>query len=370
MRARKCLAGVALTVMAVAMLGACGAPTTSDSSSEQQSVSVSQPVMIVDQRGKEVTLDKPAEKVAITVMPAPAIVAAVDGSWERIVGMNQSSIKAANEGITGKIFTTAADTVPIAGDDFVPNMEAILGLDPDVVIQWGDKTDDIVAPIESAGIPVVGLKYGTQEDLEAWITMFGQVLGKEDRSTDIIDTMHSEAAALKEQTQALSSSPRVLQLSYNDSKLGVSTGKDYAQYVFDLINATNVAKDAVVDDAGVSPEQIIAWDPEVIFLSAFDASTPEDLYNDARFADVSAVKNKRVYRSPLGVYRWQVPCAESPLYWNWAAALVHPELDIDLPGKMREQIQYMYNYELTQEDIELTLRTDINNGSANYDRVQ
>ena len=370
MRARKYLAGVIATVMAVAILGACGQQTTSDSSSEQRSVSDSQAITIVDQRDKEVKLDKPAEKVAITVMPAPAIVAAVDGSWERIVGMNQSSIKAANEGITGKIFTTAADTVPIAGDDFVPNMEAILGLDPDVVIQWGNKTDDIVAPIESAGIPVVGLKYGTQEDLEAWITMFGQVLGKEDRSKDIIDTMHSEAAALKEQTVALSSSPRVLQLSYNDSKLGVSTGKDYAQYVFDLINATNVAKDAVVDDAGVSPEQIIAWDPEVVFLSAFDTSTPEDLYKDARFADVSAVKNKRVYRSPLGVYRWQVPCAESPLYWNWAAALVHPELEIDLPGKMREQIKYMYNYELTQEDIELTLRTDINNGSANYDHVQ
>ena len=369
MKVRKLFAGIIAASMAASLLTASGAKNE-EASTATSEPTADQTVRIVDQRGKEVVLDKPAETVAGTGMPAPAILAAVDGSWDRIVGMNQSSIKAANQGITGKIFTTASDTVPIAGDDFVPNMEAIIGLNPDVVIQWGNKTDDIIAPIESAGIPVVGLKYGTQEDLETWISMFGQVLGKEDRSKDIINTMHTEADQLQKQTQALSDSPRVLQLSYNPSKLGVATGKNYAQHVFDLINATNVAKDAVVDDSGVSPEQIIAWDPEVIFLSAFDASTPEDLYNDSRFADVSAVKNKRVYRAPLGVYRWQVPCAESPLFWNWAAALVHPELNIDLPKKMREQIKYMYNYDLTQEDIDLTLRTDINNGSANYDHVQ
>lgn len=369
MKSQKIFAGIAAAAVAISLLTACS--TDEDVPYfEDNKPSEGHAITIHDQRGQEVKLDKPAEKVAVTVMPAPAIMAAVDGSWERIVGMNKSSIKAADEGITGKIFTTASQTVPIAGDDFVPNMEAIIGLNPDVVIQWGNKTDDIVTPIESAGIPVVGLKYGTQGDLEKWISMFGQVLGKEDRAQDIINTMHSEAAQLQKQTQALPNSPRVLQMSYNPSKLGVVTGKNYSQHVFDLINATNVAKDAVVDDSGVSPEQIIAWDPEVIFLSAFDTSTPEDLYNDARFADISAVKNKRVYRAPLGVYRWQVPCAESPLFWNWTAALVHPELDIDLPKKMREQIKFMYNYDLTQEDIDLTLRTNINNGSANYDRVQ
>lgn len=77
-----------------------------------------------------------------------------------------------------------------------------------------------------------------------------------------------------------------------------------------------------------------------------------------------------MYRAPPGVYRWQVPSAESPLYWNWVAALAYPgEFEVDLPAEMREQTAFLYNYDLTDEDIELELRTDINDGSANYDVV-
>ncbi|MDO4887324.1 MAG: ABC transporter substrate-binding protein [Actinomycetaceae bacterium] len=361
---RAVISAFAVVVMSVS---ACG----NSSSSDDKSGGDGSTVTITDQRGKEVKVKSPADKIATTVIPSPFIIAAIDGSWDRVVGVNESSIKAAKEGITGKIFPDAAKTATISGDDFVPNMETILGLEPDVVIQWGDQGDDVIRPIEESGVPVVGLEYGTQEKLEQWITMFGQMVGKEDRAEEIIKTMHTQSQELQDKTKDIETKPRVLQLSYSDSKLGVATGDDYAQHVFDLINAENVAKDATVDDGSVSAEQIIAWDPEVIFLSAFDPATPDDIYSDERFADVSAVKNKRVYRAPLGVYRWQVPCAESPLYWNWAAALVHPEhIDVDLPAMMREQIKFMYNYDLTQEDIDLTLRTDINNGSANYDRVQ
>lgn len=366
---RKCMSALAGTIVAASLLlTGCGQGTTTTQSSSSEETSGA--IALTDQRGKSVELSGPADQIAFTVIPAPAILAAVDGSWDRIVGVNSSWSEAAAEGITPKIFDKANELKVIAGDDFVPNMEEILSLNPDVVVQWGDMGNDGVAPIESTGIPVVGLQYGTQEDLETWIDLFGTMVGKQDRAEEIINNMGKEAEELREKTAKFDTKPRVVQLSYSDSKLSVATKKDYAQHVFDLINAENVAADAVVDDAGISPEQLINWDPEVIFLSAFDTAVPEDLYNDPRFADVSAVKNKKVYRTPLGVYRWQVPCAESPLFWNWAAALVHPELEVDLPDMMREQISYLYNYDVTQEDIDLTLRTDINNGSANYDRVQ
>lgn len=56
----------------------------------------------------------------------------------------------------------------ISGQDFIPNMEEVLAVDPDVVVQWADMADEVLQPIEQAGLRVVGLEYGTQEDLEPW----------------------------------------------------------------------------------------------------------------------------------------------------------------------------------------------------------
>lgn len=356
---------LAATVTACAvLLTGC----TDDNSSEASTTSS---VTITDQRGVEVTVDQPVERIATAVIPSPAIIAAVDGSWDRIVGINESTLQANQEGIISKIFPASTDTAVVSTRDFVPDMETILDLDPDVMIQWGNRSEDIIAPIEQAGIPLVGLKYGTQDDLETWVQMFGDILGKPDRAEDIITMMHDEADSVSDRVAAIDApSPRALSLSYSSEKLSVSNGDDYAQHVYDLTGVTNVAKDTQVTDGVVDAEQILAWDPEIIFLSAFDTATPEDVYSDPRFSDLTAVKEKRVYRSPLGVYRWQVPCAESPLFWNWVAALAYPgEFDVDLPELMREKTSFLYNYDLSDDDIDHVLRTDINSGSADYDVV-
>lgn len=328
-----------------------------------------QAVTVVDQRNHEVTVTQPVNKIASAVIPAPTIIAAVDGSWDRIVGINESLLAANKQGIISKIFPASVSTPVIADRQFTPNMETILEQNPDIFIQWGDRSEDIIKPIESAGIPVLGLEYGTQEDLETWITLFGKILNKNDRAQKLIDYMHNEEQSVSQKVKDLGlPKPRGLQMSYSSDKIVVNTEKDYGQHVFDVAGVQNMATSDAVKNGVVSPEQILAWDPEIIFLSAFDKATPEDLYNDPRLAEVSAVKNKRVYRAPLGVYRWQVPCAESPLYWNYVAALAYPgKYQVDLKQLMRDNTKWIYNYDLTDDDISLILRCDINDGSAHYD---
>ncbi|HZK32565.1 MAG TPA: ABC transporter substrate-binding protein [Corynebacterium sp.] len=357
------------SLTAVALL-ATGCTTASES--EQSTAAAGEgTITVTDQRGMTVTLDGPAESIASAVIPAPAIIAAVDGSWDRITGINQSLLDANKLGIISQIFPESITTPVISGPDFIPNMEEVLAANPDVVVQWGDMGTEVISPLEQAGLPVIGLEYGTQEDLETWIDLFGDIVGKPERAEEIIDWMHTEAESISAQVEQLDvDSPRALSLSYSQEALSVDTASDYAQQVFDLTGLSNVAEDAPVTDGVVGAEQIIEWDPEIIFLSAFAPATPQDVYDDPRLAEVSAVKEQRVYRAPLGVYRWQVPSAESPLYWNWVAALAYPgQFEVDLPAEMREQTAFLYNYELSAEDIALELRTDINDVSADYDLV-
>lgn len=367
MRRSRALITLASLITVVLVVAGCGSTPASDAGAASGEGTIT----VTDQRGQEVTLDGPAESIASAVIPAPAIIAAVDGSWDRITGINQSLLDANQQGIIGKIFPKSLETPVVSGPDFIPNMEEVLAADPDVVVQWGDMGDEVLQPIEQAGLPVVGLEYGTQEDLETWIELFGDMIGKPERADDILSWMHDEAEAVSGQVDDLDlDSPRGLSMSYSERAISVDTDSDYAQHVFDTAGITNVAKDAPVTDGVASAEQIIEWDPEIIFLSAFDPAVPEDVYNDPRLSEVTAVQDKRVYRAPLGVYRWQVPSAESPLYWNWVAALAYPgEFEVDLPAEMREQTAFLYNYDLTDEDIDLELRTDINDGSADYDVV-
>jgi len=365
------LAALALLVSACSSRPAVEDPPAAAAESPAADTAADTAVTVVDQRGKTVTLDRPAAKIASAVIPAPSMIAAVDGSWDRIVGVNSSLLESNQDGIIKYIFPASIDSPVISDTSFVPNMEEIIKLDPDVVIQWGDSGEDITKPLEDAGIPVVGLRYGTQEDLETWITLFGDVIGKADRAKAITDWMHEEAAEIETAVKDLAQpAPSALFLSYSPDALEVSNGATYPQYILDLAGATNVAKDAELKDGLASPEQLLAWDPDAIFLSSFSPSTPADFYADSRFAGLSAVKNHRVYRSPFGAFRWQVPCVESPLMWHWTTALLYPgKYKTDLPARIVEGEKFLYNYDIPDDQVDLILRTDINAGSADYDAV-
>ncbi|MGW0045523.1 ABC transporter substrate-binding protein [Rhodococcus sp. NPDC003348] len=355
-------------IAALALTAGC---SSRDAQSTEQDGNA-QALTIVDQRGETITLDGPADKVAFTVMPAPSIFAAVDRSYDRIVGINQSTLVANQGGMFATMFPNSTSSAVVAGSDFVPNVETLLQLDPDVVVQWGDRGPDITKPIESAGFPVVGLEYGTQEDLESWITLFAQIAGKPERGEELVAWQHSEISEMREKVAGQDGArPRAMILSKTGDTFSTTTDSGYDGFQFDLVGADQVSKGFVSDSGQVNPEQILAWNPEVIFLSGFDQSTPADIYADPRLATVSAVQNKRVYKTPLGGYRWQVPSAESPLMWNWMHQVLYPgERTGELREDMRAAFDDLFAYEISEDEIDKVLRFDLNSDAANYDQFR
>ncbi len=365
---RRRLGRSALAAGLVAALALAGCSSRDDA--EATDVAGSGTLTIVDQRGETITLDGPAEKVAFTVMPAPSIFAAVDRSYDRIVGINESTLKANQGGMFAIMFPESAESPTVAGSDFVPNIETVLELDPDVVVQWGDMGTDVTEPLENAGFPVVGLEYGTQEDLETWITLFSQIAGKPERGEELIAWQQGQIVEMQEKVAGQDAErPRAMMLSRTGDAYGTTTGTGYDGFQFDLVGADLVSQDFISDSGQVSPEQILAWDPEVIFLSGFDEMTPEDVYADPRLATVKAVADKRVYKTPLGGYRWQVPSAESPLMWAWMNHVLYPGQDVsEFRGDVRDGFDNLFAYDISEDELDKVLRFDLNKDSADYDQ--
>jgi len=59
----------------------------------------------------------------------------------------------------GAFFPHYKDTPSnIVGEGYMPNIESLLAIDPDLVFQWDVLGDDIVSPIRKAGLEVAILK--------------------------------------------------------------------------------------------------------------------------------------------------------------------------------------------------------------------
>ena len=107
----------------------------------------------------------------------------------------------------------------------------------------------------------------------------------------------------------------------------------------------------------------------MILLGTFDAATPSDIYADPRWQGLDAVKARRVYKFPLGGYRWDPPSQEFALGWVWLAGLLHPERETaNLRVVMRDWFTFLYKHDLTDDEIDGVLFAAQNRQSAGYER--
>ncbi|WP_436739442.1 ABC transporter substrate-binding protein [Streptomyces sp. BBFR102] len=366
---RTVLRGFGAGAAALAGAGVLGACSSRETQEEAKAGGAG--FTVTDQRGKKIRFDGPVERIATAIIPSPSMIAAVDGSHARIVGINESTLQANREGIFGTLFPESKKTATVAGADFLPNVETVVDLDPDVVIQWGDLGEEVIAPLENAGFKVIGLTYGTQEEMETWIGVFGTLLGKEERGRGLVDWMHEEAAAVRGLVASQDREDPVPVLYLRTAADGW-TSADKTQYVnhwTELAGGVNVARDEATATPQVSVEQMLAWDPGVVLLSGFDPATPAAFYADKRLAGLRAVRERRVYKIPLGGYRWDPPCCESPLMWWWTAQILHPALAsrVGLRAKLAETFQNLYGHRLTRAETDGILHLDLNAGSSGYD---
>ena len=141
----------------------------------------------------------------------------------------------------------------------------------------------------------------------------GQTLDKEDKAAGIgeygrqvYNDIQSRLAKVEEKDK-----PRAMILfNYNDSALTVSGSNFFGQYWLTSTGAVNVAQDL----SGVAPvnmEQIIQWDPDIIYITNFSPRMPEDLIENKvaghDWSQIKAVKNKKVYN-----FRWVCTAGSRP----------------------------------------------------------
>lgn len=321
-------------------------------------------ITLVDDRGIEVTLPKNPERIVISsILPLTSVYCLYRGGTEGLVGIAAAAMSAAENSYLAKMYPEILDLPYEFSAGGQVNIEEVMELKPDVVFYRANEEDEGDMYIQ-AGIPAVAFstsKFGsdTIATFSGWITLLDQIFGGGDKTQGIVERGNEIVEMLRERTANLTEEERpsaVVFSGFADGELKVAGGNIFSEFYITEGGAYNCATE-LSGSKNVNMEQIYQWDPDVIFINNFCPYVPEDFYNNAienyDWSNVSAVKNKRVYKFPLGTYRWYPPAGDAPLSLVWVAKQIHPELfeDIDMDAMVKDYYKEFYGYELTDEDL-------------------
>lgn len=386
MKMKRVLSLLLSAALAASMLAGCGASSSSAASSSaaaapasssstavsssavSSSASSSDTITITDHAGRQVTLPRQINRIVVTdIYPLPSVLSVFLGSAQKIVGIHPLSMSAAKSGTLGQIFPDIlkADTGFMTGTDL--NVESLVALKPDVVFCNAANADEMQA-ITNAGIPCVGVaagkwKFDVLATYDQWVALLSQIFPDNGATAEKV-SKYSDAVSEEVQKAvggvAEADKKKILFLyQYDESTMVTSSSKFFGQYWCDAVGGVNVAKDvpAETSNAVITMEQVYQWNPDIIFITNFTPCQPEDLYKNAINGDdwssVNAVKNKQVYKMPLGTYRTYTPSTDTPLTLLWLAQKTYPDLfpSLDLAARAKEYYSQVYGVQLTDDQI-------------------
>ena len=372
-------------VLAVTMLAGCGtastAKTTASASASASASAIPAEVTITDHADRTVTVPTDPKKVAILdIYPLPSLLTVYLNSADSIVAMEPVSMNAAKAGILSQLYPDIlnVNTDIMNGDDV--NMEALAALQPDVVFYNAAKKDE-AQQLEDAGLTAVGISatkfnYDAIKTYQEWMSLLDQIYpdyaGK--RGTQAGDYASQVYNEVQDKVKDVTDKQKVLFLyQYDDTAMVTSSSKFFGQWWCDAVGAANVAQDVPADNmnAKITMEQVYEWNPDVIIITNFTKTTPDDLYNNAVGSDdwssVKAVQDKRVYKMPLGVYRTYTPGIDTPLTLEWLAQAVYPDLfsDVDVASDVRDYYNKLFGVTLTDDQISAMYTPNRDAGSWN-----
>lgn len=291
---------------------------------------------IIDSMENEVTIPCYATEVASLRAGITEIICAL-GRADKIVATEEGVHGGTGYGkfIAGVHPDLMSRGCPVAGSNI--NLEEMLVIDPDLILIGGYGRIHWVDEMAPLGIPVVISHFETLDNYMDDIRIVAQCVGATSEAENLISYLQTKLDDVASRVGNVSEAEKVRVLYAGHDVYHVYTAETFEQAQIEAAGGMNVATELTGWLPEVSPEQIINWDPQVIVVLN-DIST-EDILNDTKIADVSAVQNGRVYSLPEAGWDFSSPRALFCI--EWLASLMYPERFADL--NMTNEADEFYN---------------------------
>jgi len=312
---------------------------------------------IKDVLGRSVDIDVPAQRVVLGFYAEDYMAIGTEQAFDNVVGISRDTWEAWRPA-SWKLYTDyrpSLKDIPDVGEieSQTFSVEKVLSLNPDVVLlaDWQYKGLGMdVDTLEDAGIPIVVVDYNAQT-LERHLQsthIIGELTGQEARADKIADEYETLVTDIHTKiADAGLKKPRTYIEFGNQgpSEYSFTYGKNMWGAMVSSAGGDNIAAPFVEWWGPINPEQVIASNPEVIFIAGTESGKKSDAMVmgqgiDRKLAqqrlagftkrpgweDLSAVKSQRVY----GIYQGASRTILDGSMLQFIAKAQYPELFADL----------------------------------------
>ena len=347
-------------LLCIFVLGVCGCLA-----SEQSMDSRTYPYVFTDLAGVEITLPKEVQTVYIygSVDPLLALYRYYKGNSDGLLGVPAASQAIIESSVFAEIWPDIIAGTPHTDE---VTAEEVLAQNPDVVFMTGSASGDNYDALTNAGLTVIsfptagsGSASDTFATIADWLRQMGEVFGDSKAAENLIahnaETLYEIDAKLADVPETDKPSVMII-FQLSDRHLTVAGGGHYSDFWISHSGGVNAAAE-LNKIQPVDIEQVMTWNPDIIYITTFSPAMPDDLYTNAiegfDWSKVKAVQNHQVYKIPLGSYRWYAPSCEGSLMLRWMAAINHPDVfeDIQIENEVKEFFMEFYGVTLTDEQV-------------------
>ncbi len=230
-------------------------------------------------------------------------------------------------------FPAEVASLPKAGSYIRPNLEAILALEPDLVIIQ-ENPIRLRAQLEALRLSVLELEHSSLSHIRSSIERIATACGVEEEGRKLNQSILDGLEQVKHRTRGLPKTRVLVVVSRSPGRVAglVAAGRgSFLDEVIGVAGGVNVLADTPATYPGISLEQVLSRNPEVILDLAesshgggSDEARPgEALAHWGRHKSLAAVRNGRVHRIVSDSF--VVPGPRVVEAARECARLLHPE---------------------------------------------
>lgn len=315
---------------------------------------------VIDQLGRQVTLPDRVDRVVVlqhqtlnllVQLDATNTMVGILGNWKQQLGDNYQRL------------VPELSSLPTLGDLTHVDMEKLVALHPQVVFVTNYAPQAMIDQIQKLGIAVIAVslraddkqqnrlnpelaneELAYSEGLKEGIRLIGTVVNHQQQAEALIEATFSQRQQTDDRLKTVPVSQRIRTYMANPDLTTYGSGK-YTGLMMAHAGALNVAAATVKGYKQVSMEQILAWNPQVIFVQDRYPQVIKEIEEQPAWQAVDAVKQHRVYLMPEYAKAWGYPMPEAlALGELWMAKKLYPEKfrDIDMQKKADDWYQRFY----------------------------
>ncbi len=303
---------------------------------------------VTDQAGRKVEIPAEVNRIVTTWRPCTYLVFAVGGQ-EKLVGVDNGSTATP---FTVGVYPEIENVAKVGDKKSGINVEEVVAAKPDVVCVWAEASNDgIIEQLETQGIPTLVIIPESAEEMKEAAALLGEVLGLTEQADKVIGYYDDTIAMIKDRLKDVPESERKRVYLAGAHGILSSCGSDFYQhYLIEQAGGVNVAAELKGGWQNVSPEQLVAWDPDVIIADPYCKESMDDaLKMDPGLKALKAVKNDQLYSFPK-IGQWSFPIPQSAMGILWLSKTLYPEQfeDIDLEKEVNSYYEEFFGVTYTE----------------------